>query len=101
MALHTNSNYLFQKIITYQNENVFWKYNKKKELNLERNFSDIQGVPEKRPHVFNGYNSYSNDTTGCPKKDWDPCLMGYRGPQMWTKNKSRVSFSKIRKFPFK
>ena len=46
------------------------------------------------------WNSTGIDTTGCPKKNSDPRLMGYRGHQKWTKDKSRVSFEKFRKFPF-
>ena len=38
--------------------------------------------------------------TGCPKKT-DPRLMGHRGHQKWTKDKSWVSFAKFRLFPFK
>ena len=39
--------------------------------------------------------------TGCPKKNRDPCSMGYRGHQKWSKDKSRVSFEKFWKFPIK
>ena len=38
--------------------------------------------------------------TGCLKKNAPLCLTGYRGYQKWTINKSRVSFEKLRKFPF-
>ena len=38
--------------------------------------------------------------TGCPKKNAILCLMGHRGHQEWTRDKSRVSFENLRKFPF-
>ena len=38
--------------------------------------------------------------TGCPKKNALLCLTGHRGHQEWTRDKSRVSFAKFRKFPF-
>ena len=38
--------------------------------------------------------------TGCPKKNAILTLTGHRGHQEWTRDKSRVSFAKFRKFPF-
>ena len=38
--------------------------------------------------------------TGCPKKNAILCLMGHRGHLEWTRDKSRVSFENLRKFPF-
>ena len=38
--------------------------------------------------------------TGCPKKNALLRLTGHRGHQEWTRDKSRVSFAKFRKFPF-
>ena len=38
--------------------------------------------------------------TGCPKKNALLCLTGHRGHQKWTRDKSRVSFAKFKKFPF-
>ena len=38
--------------------------------------------------------------TGCPKKNALFHLTGHRGHQEWTRDKSRVSFEKFRKFPF-
>ena len=40
-------------------------------------------------------------STGCPKKKWDLCLNAHNTPCKWTTDKSRVSFGKFRKFPFK
>ena len=36
---------------------------------------------------------------GVPKKT-QLCLIGHRGHQEWTRDKSRVSFENLRKFPF-
>ena len=38
--------------------------------------------------------------TGCPKKNAILCLMGHREHQEWTRDKSRLSFENLRKFPF-
>ena len=40
------------------------------------------------------------ENTGCPKKNALLRLTGHRGHQEWTRDKSRVSFAKFRKFPF-
>ena len=42
-----------------------------------------------------------HEYTGCPKKKWDLCLNAHNTPCKWTTDKSRVSFGKFRKFPFK
>ena len=47
-------------------------------LTLGKNVRGIQGVPKKGGSLF----------------------QGHRGHQKWTKDKSRVSFGKFRKFPF-
>ena len=38
--------------------------------------------------------------TGCPKKNARLRLTGHKGHQEWTRDKSRVSFAKFRKFSF-
>ena len=58
-----------------------------------------QLLPSNEFHFWR-LNSISLKYTGCLKKNAPLCSTGHRGYQMWTIDKSRVSFEKFRKFPF-